>query len=152
MALITQTQVIDAPIDRVFDTVIDVGNYAAWNPTITAARRLDEGELHDGSRFEWQLKGFGVAIQEFQEFERNARVRFVLQTRRYFGAHRFRFSEQGRGTRIDHELEMVPRGILRLLWPMIARNGRRNLRQTVEALQTYIEGTRPALPRTTRRL
>jgi len=152
MALITQTQVIDAPIDRVFDTVIDVGNYAAWNPTITAARRLDEGELRDGSRFEWQLKGFGVAIQEFQEFERNARVRFVLQTRRYFGAHRFRFSAQGRGTRIDHELEMVPRGILRLLGPMIARNGRRNLRQTVEALQTYIEGARPALPRTTRRL
>jgi Polyketide cyclase / dehydrase and lipid transport len=60
VALITQTQVIDAPIDRVFDTVIDVGNYAAWNPTITASRRLDEGELRDGSRFEWQLKGFGV--------------------------------------------------------------------------------------------
>jgi ribosome-associated toxin RatA of RatAB toxin-antitoxin module len=40
MALITQKQVIDAPIDRVFDTVIDVGNYAAWNPTITASRRL----------------------------------------------------------------------------------------------------------------
>jgi uncharacterized protein YndB with AHSA1/START domain len=76
MALITQTQVIDAPIDRVFDTVIDVGNYAAWNPPITAARRLDEGELRDGSRFERQLQGFGVAIQEFQEFERNARVRF----------------------------------------------------------------------------
>jgi uncharacterized protein YndB with AHSA1/START domain len=141
MALITQTQVIDAPIDRVFDTVIDAGNYTAWNPTITASRRLDEGELRDGSRFEWRLKGFGVAIQEFQEFERNARVRFVLQTRRYFGAHRFRFSAQGRGTRIDHELEVVPRGMLRLLGPMIARNGRRNLRQTVEALQSYIEGT-----------
>ena len=152
MALITQTQVIDAPIDRVFDTVIDVGNYAAWNPTITASRRLDEGELRDGSRFEWQLKGFGTVILEFQEFERNARVRIVLQTRWYSGGHRFLFSAQGRATRIDHELETTPRGILRLLGPMIAWSGRRNLRQTVEALQTYIEGTRPALPRTTRGL
>jgi uncharacterized protein YndB with AHSA1/START domain len=141
MALITQTQVIDAPIDRVFDTVIDAGNYAAWNPTITASRRLDEGELRDGSRFEWQLKGFGTVIQEFREFERNARVRIVLRTKRYSGGHRFLFSAQGLSTRIDHELEMVPRGILLLLAPMIVRTGRRNLRETVEALQTYLEGT-----------
>ena len=152
MAVITHTQVIDAPIDRVFNAVMDAGNYAAWNPTVTASRRLDEGELRDGSRFEWQLKGVGTAILEFQEFERNARVRFVQQTRRIFGAHRFRFSAQGRGTRIDHELEIVPRGLLRLLGPMITRNGRSNLRQTAEALQTYIEGTPAALPRTTRRL
>ena len=152
MALITQTQVIDAPIERVFDTVTDVGNYAAWNPTITASRRLEEGELRDGSRFEWQLRGFGTTILEFQEFERNARVRFVMKTRFYFGAHRFIFSAQDRGTRIDNELEMVPRGLLRLLTPMIVRNGRRSLNQTLEALQTYIEGRRPALPQTTRRL
>jgi hypothetical protein len=37
MTLITQTQVIDAPVDRVFKAVIDAGNYAAWNPTIRAA-------------------------------------------------------------------------------------------------------------------
>jgi hypothetical protein len=146
MALITHTQVINAPIDRAFATVIDVGNYAAWNPTIAASRRLDEGEPHDGSRFEWQLKGFGTAILEVQEFERNACVRFVLQTKSYFGAHRFRFSAQSHGTRIDHELEMMPRGLLRLLGPMITRNGRKNLRKTAEALQTYIEGRRPALP------
>lgn len=152
MALITHTQVVAAPIDRVFDTVIDVGNYATWNPTITSSRRLDEGELRDGSRFEWHLKGFGTAIQEIQEFEDNASVRFVLKARWYFGGHRFRFAGQGRGTRIDHELEMMPGGILRLLGPMFARNGRRNLRQTVEALQTYIEGMRPALQRPTRTL
>ena len=152
MAVITHTQVIDAPIDRVFNAVIDAGNYAAWNPTVTASRRLDEGELRDGSRFEWQLKGLGTVIMEFQEFERNVRVRIVQRIRWLGGGHRFLFSKQGRGTRIDHELEMVPRGLLRLLGPMITLNGRRNLRQTAEALQTYIEGTRPALPRTTRRV
>jgi uncharacterized protein YndB with AHSA1/START domain len=113
MALITQTQVIDAPVDRVFKAVIDAGNYAAWNPTIRASRRLDEGELGDGSRFEWQLKGFGTVIQEFQEFERNARVRIVPQITWLAGGHRFLFSMQGQSTRIDHELEMMPRGILR---------------------------------------
>ena len=152
MAVITHTQVIDAPIDRVFNAVIDAGNYADWNPTVTASRRLDEGELRDGSRFEWQLKGLGTVILEFQEFECNVRVRIVQQIRWLGGGHRFLFSTQGRGTRIDHELEMVPRGLLRLLGPMITLNGRRNLRQTAEALQAYIEGTRPALPRTTRRL
>ena len=152
MAVITHTQVIDAPIDRVFNAVVDAGNYAAWNPTVLASRRLDEGELRNGSRFQWKLKGLGTVIMEFHEFDRNARVRIVQQIRWLTGGHRFLFSAQGRGTRIDHELEMVPRGLLRLLGPMITRNGRRNLRQTAEALQTHIEGTRPASPRATSRL
>ena len=144
MALVTHTQVIDAPIERVFGTVIDAGNYAAWNPTVAASRRLDEGELRNGSRFEWRLKGLGAVIMEFQEFERNARVRIVQQIRWLSGGHRFLISTEGRGTRINHELEMVPRGLLRLLGPMITWNGRRNLRLTADALKSYIEGTRPA--------
>jgi Polyketide cyclase / dehydrase and lipid transport len=122
MALITQTQVIDAPIDRVFDTMIDAGNYAAWNPTITASRRLDEGELRDGSRFEWQLKGFGTVIQEFREFERNARIRIVLQTKRYSGGH------QGLNLAQDGQCSIKP--------PLPILYVRKNLRQNVTACNT----------------
>jgi uncharacterized protein YndB with AHSA1/START domain len=94
VALITQTQVIDASVDRVFNTVIDAGNYAAWNPTIAASRRLDEGELRNGSRFEWRLKGFGTVTQEFQEFERNVRVRIVPPIRWLSGATAFAFLQK----------------------------------------------------------
>ena len=139
MALITRTQIIDRPVDDVFDTVIDAGNYASWNPTITASRRMDEGEIGDGSRFEWKLRGFGTVIQQFEEFRRNERVRIVPQLRSLAGGHRFLFTAEGERTRVDHELEMIPRGVFRLSAPMMTRTGKRNLCATAEALQAHLE-------------
>src|SRR5713101_7615431 len=146
MALLKRTQVIGRPVEEVFATVIDAGNFAAWNPTIKASRKLNEGEIGNGSRFEWQLRGFGKVIQEFQEFKRNERVRIVPQLKSLSGGHRFLFTAQGDSTRVDHELEMVPRGVFRLLAPIMAWTGRRNLRDTAQALQAHLEGRRPRLP------
>jgi hypothetical protein len=78
-------------------------------------------------------------IQEFREFRRNEQVRIVPQLRFLSGGHRFRFTAQGDGTRVDHELEMVPRGPFRLLTPIVLRSGRKNLRDTAEALQRHLE-------------
>src|SRR5205085_4142567 len=142
MALITRTQVIKRPVDEVFHTVIDAGNYASWNPTIKASRRLDQGEIGEGSRFEWQLKGFGKVIQEFHEFKRNEQVRIVPQIKALSGGHRFLFTARGESTRLDHELEMVPGGMFRLFAQMMVRTGRRNLRDTAEALQAHVESRR----------
>jgi hypothetical protein len=55
MALITRSQVIDNPVAEVFAVVVDGGNFAAWNPTTRSSRRLDEGEIGSGSKFEWDL-------------------------------------------------------------------------------------------------
>jgi uncharacterized protein YndB with AHSA1/START domain len=34
MALITRSQVINAPVDEVFDVIVNGANFAAWNPTV----------------------------------------------------------------------------------------------------------------------
>ena len=139
MTLITRTQVIDRPGEEVFATVVDAGDYAAWNPTVKASRRVSEGEIGEGSRFEWELRGFGKVIQEFQEFKRNEQVRIVPQLKSLAGGHRFRFAAEGDATRVDHELELVPKGIFRLFAPLMARTARNNLRETAEALQRRVE-------------
>jgi uncharacterized protein YndB with AHSA1/START domain len=140
VALLTRTQTIDRPVADVFKVVADAGNFEAWNPTIKASHRLDAGEPGNGSRFEWQLRGFGKVVQEFEEFERNRRVRIVPKLRMLTGGHRFTFTGLDEGTtRIDHELEMVPKGAFRLMAPLIARTGKKNLRETAEALQAFLE-------------
>jgi len=139
VTLITRTQVIDRPVEEVFATVVDAGDYAAWNPTVKASRRVSEGEIGEGSRFEWELRGFGKVIQEFQEFKRNEQVRIVPQLKSLAGGHRFRFAAEGDATRVDHELELVPKGIFRLFAPLMARTARNNLRETAEALQRRVE-------------
>jgi hypothetical protein len=139
MAFITRTQVIDATIDAVFTVIVDGGNFAAWNPTIRSSRRLDTGEVGEGSRFEWDLRGFGKVEQELQEFDRPHQVRIVPHIKRILGGHRFRLSPEGERTRIDHELEMRPKGLYVLFTPMIGMIGRKNLRDTANALQGHIE-------------
>jgi len=137
--VIHATQVIERPIDEVFATVADAGNFHKWNPTITSARRLSNAGMTLGAKFEWKLRGFGTVVQEFGEFERNRCIRIVPQIRGLRGGHRFTFTRQGNATRIDHELAMLPTGWLRLLSPIMSMIGRRNLRDTTQALQKYLE-------------
>ena len=145
MTIVTRTQSIKAPVEMVFNTVVDGGNFASWNPTIRSSRRLDEGEIGDGATFEWDLRGFGKVVQELKEFERNRRVRIVPHMTRLEGGHRFRFTAQGDATRVDHELEMNPKGAFKLFTPLMGMMGRRNLRDTANALQVHVEQHATAL-------
>jgi uncharacterized protein YndB with AHSA1/START domain len=137
MALMTRTQVIDAPIDAVFAVIVDGGNFAAWNPTIRSSQRLDAGEIGEGSRFEWDLRGFGKVEQELREFDRPRQVRIVPHMKQIEGGHRFKLSSQGERTRIEHELEMRPKRLFVLLAPMMGIIGRKN--DTANGLQEHIE-------------
>ena len=142
MAVFTRSQLIDRPVDEVFATVVDLEGFPNWNPTTRTARKLSAGEIAEGTRFELEIKGFGKTIQELHEFELNRRVRLVPEIKLLGGGHRFRFSEVDAKTRVDHELEMVPRGSFKLLTPLIGLIGRKNLRDTAAALQRYLERPR----------
>jgi uncharacterized protein YndB with AHSA1/START domain len=139
MAIITRSQVINAPVDEVFGVIVDGGNFAAWNPTVRASRRLDSGQVGDGTRFEWELRGFGKVVQELQEFSPPGRVRIVPHIKTLEGGHRFALTAQGDSTRVDHQLEMRAKGPLRLFAPAMGIIGRKNLRDTAQALKTYLE-------------
>jgi uncharacterized protein YndB with AHSA1/START domain len=140
LTVLRHTQVIRRPVEEVFAVVVDGAAYETWNPTVRRSRRLDDGELGEGSRFEWRLKGFGDVVQELQEFERDRRVRIVPHVKSLAGGHRFVLTPTAEGTRIDHELEMIPKGAFRLMAPLMTMIGRRNLRTTVAALERRLEG------------
>jgi hypothetical protein len=140
VAVITRTQVINNPVVEVFDVLADLGSYAKWNPTILSSRWVD-GEPHgNGSRFEWGLRGLGKVVQELGEFEPPVHLRIVTDLKPVTGGHRMSLTAEGDATRIDHELEVTPRGIFKLLGPMLAMNGRRNLRATANAISVRFEG------------
>lgn len=139
MATLTLTQEIDRPVTDVFATVADTGNFADWNPTITSSRQLTPGDPGIGTRAEWRLKGFGAVTQELREFEPGRRIRIVPLMRSLGGGHRFTFTDLGGRTRVDHELEMIPKGIFKLMGPMMTRTGRKNLDATADALKRHLE-------------
>jgi uncharacterized protein YndB with AHSA1/START domain len=139
MPVFTLQQTIDAPIEKVFGTVSNLETFEEWNPTIRTARRLDEGEIGEGSEFEFQIRGLGRTVQRLEEFEKNQQVRLVPQNGPVAGGHRFVMTSVGGGTRIDHELEMRPKGFFKLFSPVMSKMGEKNLRDTADALQEYLE-------------
>ncbi|HET8525551.1 MAG TPA: SRPBCC family protein [Actinomycetota bacterium] len=138
MAILRLTQEIDRPVQDVFAIVIQGGDFANWNPTITASRQLTPDPIGEGTRFEWKLRGFGNVEQELQEFEPNRRVRIVPHHRSLAGGHRFSFTDLGSRTRIEHELEMVPKGVFKVMSPFMTSAGRKNLQATVDALDARL--------------
>ena len=142
VATLRLTQVIERPAEDVFAVISDAGNFGSWNPTIKSSRQLSEGPPRSGTRVEWVLAGFGKVEQELQEFEPNRRVRIVPHMKAMSGGHRFMLTREATsGTRVDHELEMTPRGLFKLMGPMMARTGRRNLKATADALKRHLEAT-----------
>ena len=139
MAMVKLTQVIHRPVEEVFRTVVDVANFPKWNPTIVSARKLSQEDIGEGSRFELEIKGFGKTLQELQEFRKNKTVRLVPQNAAVEGGHRFIFTGDGRQTQIDHELEMRAKGFFKIFSPLMGIMGKKNLRQTAEALRKYME-------------
>ena len=141
MAVIKRTQVIDKPVEQVFETVVDVENFPKWNPTTPSARKLSPGQIGEGTQFELVIRGFGKVLQELREFEKNKRVRIVPSMSLMSGGHRFVFTAHGASTRIDHELEMTPKGWFKIFSPLMGTMGKKNLRDTANALQRYLERT-----------
>ncbi len=139
MAIVKHTQVIHKPVEEVFRTVTDVANFPKWNPTTPRARKLSAGAIGEGTRFELTIRGFGKVLQELQEFEQNRRVRLVPTIKMFTGGHLFVFRPDAEGTRIDHELEMTPKGLFKIFSPLMGMIGKKNLRDTANALQNYLE-------------
>ena len=141
MAVQRLTQVIRKPVEEVFRTVIDVANFPRWTPTTPSARKLTAGATGEGTQFELEIKGFGKVLQELQEFRPNQQVRIVPHFKVLTGGHRFIFTADPNGTRVDHELEMTPKGVFKIFIPIMGMMGKKNLRDTANALQRYLERT-----------
>jgi uncharacterized protein YndB with AHSA1/START domain len=146
VAVLRRSQVIDRPVADVFQAIVDVESFPRWNPTTKSARKLSHGQTGEGTRFELAIRGFGRTVQELAGFERNRRVTLVPHIKALSGGHTFVLTPEGDGrTRVDHELEMTPRGPWKAFGPIVAMVGRRNLRQTASGLRIWLErSNRPA--------
>jgi carbon monoxide dehydrogenase subunit G len=134
MAVLTLSQEIERPVHDVFATIVDIGNFAACNPTIKTSRQITPGAPAPGTFGEWDLRGSGNVRQELQEFEPDRRVRIVPHMKAITGGHRFTLTDLGGRTRVHHELEMKPQGFFVLMAPMMKRTGQKNLSATADAL------------------
>jgi uncharacterized protein YndB with AHSA1/START domain len=136
-----KSQVINAPVEKVFKTITEIENFPKWNPTTPVTRKISSGEPRQGSEFEMKIRGFGMVKQTLDEFEPNRQVMIVPHIKMLGGGHRFIFKKlSDSSTQVDHEMIMIPKGIFKLFSPMMKSMGRKNVDALADCLEKYLEG------------
>lgn len=116
---------IEAACDRqvAFEYVTDFSTTQEWDPGIPEAKRLDDGPVGVGSRFEL-LSRFGskeqTIVYEITVLERPERVVFVGDGGNFHGVDEISFAAlDGGGTRVTYVANLALKGVARLAEPFI---------------------------------
>jgi dehydrogenase/reductase SDR family member 12 len=139
------TEQLDAPVtpEVAFDSLADFTTTADWDPGIVAAKRLDDGPIGLGSRFEVRSK-VGLAtvplVYEITRYERPGRL--VLTTTGTFhrGEDDVRFEARAEGgTEVTWGAMFALRGpIGRLIDPVLAVGFRRVGKAAIAGLERFL--------------
>ena len=111
------------PHEVAFDFAADFSTTQAWDPGVPRARRLDEGAIEVGSRFEL-VSRFNTTEQtlvyEITELARPARVVLVGDGGNFHGVDTISFASRDEGgTVVTYEADLSLKGWARLAEPFI---------------------------------
>jgi Polyketide cyclase / dehydrase and lipid transport len=145
MARVTGSIVIDRPVEEVFDAVADQTNEPCYNPSMTASRRVTDGQIGVGTHF-WatiliRRKPTDVDI-EVTRYERPR----VFGSRSVMAgstaAGELRLDPVASGTRLTWDWEVTVAGAARLLGPLVTIVGRRQEHAIWTGLKDWLENDR----------
>jgi uncharacterized membrane protein len=130
---------INRPVGDVFEFVLDGTKNPLWRPAILDIQRVP-GKV--GAVFKQGLKGPGGrridGDYEIVESQSNELIKFqvIVGTARPTGT--FRFEPVGNSTRVTFTLHLEPKGLTRLLSPMITSTMKSEV-ATLSNLKAYLE-------------
>jgi hypothetical protein len=134
--------VITRPIEEVFDFVADERNEPRYNPNMRRSEKISEGAIGVGTRFRAEIMSRGRPAEmliEFTAYDRPRQLASVttLSTMEIRGA--LSFEPIPEGTRMRWSWTLKPRGLLRLMTPIVARIGGRQERDIWTGLKRVLE-------------
>ena len=134
--------VINRPVDEVFDFVADECNEPRYNPHMLRAEQISEGATGLGTRFRTELRTMGRTmpmIVEFTAFERPRRLASVTRSSMMQTEGALTFDPVPGGTRMRWLWEVRPRGVLKMIAPLVGVIGRRQERRVWGDLKRLLE-------------
>ena len=130
---------IAAPAQKVFDYVTDVRREPEWNPQLREPEKLTPGPVA-GTRYRVRFgRGVGTAIIENTGFDRPRSWSAVSTARRLTVHFQGQVTPIPGGCQLAVHTELRPRGVLRVLSPLLPRVMRRSWEQDLQAIKTIIE-------------
>ncbi len=142
MAQIEGEIVIRRPVEEVFDFVADERNEPRYNPRMLHAEKLTVGPIGAGTRFRAEMKGKRRPVEmtvEFTEYERPRRLALTAHLSPMEIRGGLTFEPVPEGTRMRWQWNLEPRGLLRVLRPLIVQVGRRQEQAVWSGLRRLLE-------------
>lgn len=144
------------PLDEAFDYIADFANAQEWDPGVVTARRIGDGPVAVGTRYELGVRmGGRVAPMEYRitVLDRPDRVVLVGSGSNVEAVDDIRFERAGDGTVIDYTADIRLGGILRLAQPFlggsfakIGRDAAEGMDRTLAARAARAATTGDAVP------
>jgi uncharacterized protein YndB with AHSA1/START domain len=145
---VTMDEIIDSPVEQVFEQATDLARYSDWMPRsgiFKECRQTSDGPIRQGSTYVDDGR-MGLFRGEVVAFEKPSRVVFK-ETRRWFGSTAvdvrllYEFRPVSGGTAVHHTAESELHGMMRMMRPMVALIGRGERRRTLTALKKAAESS-----------
>ena len=113
--------------EDVFNFVADERNEPRYNPRMVSAEMITTGPIGTGTRFRAVMKTIGrpEMVTEFAGYERPSRLALVTHMSAMEIEGALTFDAAPEGTRMRWSWQLAPRGIWKLMTPLVARIGRR---------------------------
>jgi uncharacterized protein YndB with AHSA1/START domain len=134
--------VINRPVEEVFDFVADERNEPRFNPHMRRAEKITEGPVGVGTRYRSELVSMGRTIKmdiEFTGYERPRRLASSTHMSSMDTQGALTFDPVPGGTRMRWSWELEPRGVLKLVSPVVAGMGRRQELRIWTGLKRLLE-------------
>jgi carbon monoxide dehydrogenase subunit G len=112
----------DLPIEAAFDYVADFANAQEWDPGVATARRIDDGPVAVGARYNLGVRMRGrIGTMEYRitELDRPRRVVLVGAGSNVSAVDDIRFEPSPDGTIIDYTADIRLGGLLRIAQPFL---------------------------------
>jgi hypothetical protein len=134
--------IIGRPPEAVFDFAADQRNEPRYNPRMVRADKITDGPVGQGTVFRSAVRAMGRLTEmrcELTGYHRPARLasRTTMVRADIDGA--LTFEQAPGGTRMRWSWHVQPKGVTRMLTPVISRIGRRQERAIWTAMKGYLE-------------
>ena len=139
MVRVSESVIIARAPQEIFDIAADPHEQLKWDPeTLKQVKKLTPGPLAQGARYRGEFKGFGIVEYDFVTYEPG--MRFAHHAMMNMGdmQHIFEFEAVPEGTRLIQTLLVEPKGIGKLLAPIMPMMLRRRLRTINAEIRGYV--------------
>jgi hypothetical protein len=142
MARIEGEILIGRPVDVVFDYVADQSNEPQYNPQMIRAEKITPGPVGKGTRFRSAVASRGRTagmLIECTGYDRPRLLESITTMAQADISYTLTFEPAGAGTRMRWSGQVRPKGVFRLLGPVITWLGIRQEQRIWTSLKKHLE-------------